>query len=275
MKSMKRRAGSIALALLGCLGAAMPGLRAAEPVRVNGSGSALDMMKPMLAAYRKANPDVAVELGKPLGSSGAMKALLAGALDFAVTSKPLSPEDAAKGAQQRSYGTTPLLIVTGAPVGRNDLSSADLVAIYAGTLKAWPNGEPIRVILRPEGDIDTRILQDLSPAMASAMAAAQKRPGMIVAVTDPESNEAVARTPGSIGASGMCGVIGEGARLNAFTLNGVQPSLKTLGNGSYPLAKAINFVTTPRTSAAGRKLLEFIYSPQGRAVAEKAGVLVR
>lgn len=180
----------------------------------------------------------------------------------------------ARGAQFHAYGRTPLLIVTGTPVGRTDLTSADLAGIYAGRLKIWPNGETIRLVLRPEGDIDTRILQGLSPAMRSAMAEAQKRPGMLIAVTDPESNEIVAKTPGSVGASGMTGMIGEHAPLHTLSLDGVQPTLKALATGAYPLAKGINFVTTPRTSAEGRRFLDFIYSARGRALAEKVGVLV-
>jgi phosphate transport system substrate-binding protein len=269
-----KRAGSFILTCLCCLCGAGPWLASAEPIRINGSGSALDMMKPLVAAYRKANPGVTIDIDKPLGSSGAIKALLAGALDFAVTSKPLAPEDAARGAQLRAYGRTPLVIVTGSPVGRTNLTSSELAEIYAGRLKAWPSGEAIRVVLRPEGDIDTRILENLSPAMLKAMAEAQKRPGMLIAVTDPESNETVAKTPGSIGASGLTGMIGEHAPLNTLTLDGVQPTLHALATGAYPLAKGINFVTTARTSAEGRKLLDFIFSARGRALAEKAGVLV-
>jgi len=268
MTRLNHRTGRLLLGLLCCLSGG-----AAETIRVNGSGSALAMLKPLVAAYGKTSPGVVVDIGKPLGSSGAMKALLAGALDVAVTSRPLAPEEAAQGAQWRNLGQTPLLIVTGKAVGKNEITSAELAAIYAGETKVWPNGQPIRVILRPEGDIDTQILAGLSPAMQSAIALAHQREGMILALTDPESNEAVARVPGSIGAAGLCGLEGHAVSLNVLTLNGVQPSLKTLASGAYPLAKGIDFVTTGRTSAAGRRLLDFIFSATGRAIAEKAGVL--
>jgi phosphate transport system substrate-binding protein len=265
------------MALLGLFAALAggSGLGAAEAIRVNGSGSALALMKPLVAAYQKANPGVAVDMAKPLGSSGAMKALLAGALDFAVTSKPLAPEDAAQGAQLRPYGRTPLAIITGPRVDRTDITTADLTAIYAGELKAWPGGEPVRLVLRPEGDVDTRILRELAPGMQAAMALAQKREGMIVAVTDPEANEAVARTPGGIGASGLCGLLVDPVKVEVLSLDGVRPTTKALASGAYPLAKEIGLVTTGRASPAALRLLDFICSPKGKAIAAKAGVLVR
>lgn len=247
---------------------------AAEAVRINGSGSALDMMKPLVAAYAKTHPGVRFEMERPLGSSGAIKALLADAMDLVVSSKVLTADQAAQDAQAREYGRTPLAIVAHAGVSHENITTRELEAIYAGKLTTWAGGERIRVVLRPETDIDTAILRGLSPGLSAAMDAAQSHPGMLRAVTDPESNDTVARTPGGIGASGLSGVLAGSAALKVLSLNGVKPSVKTLANRSYPLAKEIHFVTKGRPSAAVEDLLAFVYSAKGRAIAEKAGVLV-
>jgi phosphate transport system substrate-binding protein len=257
------------------LGASFSGnCLAADPVRINGSGSALDMMKPLVKAYLKANPDASIAMEKPLGSSGALKALLAGALDIVVSSKQLKPEEIAKGAQLKGYGRTPFAIVTEKSVPKQDITTRELEAIFAGTTAKWPNGENIRLILRPKEDIDTHILRGLSPGMDSAVAASQSRPGMIVAVTDPEAYGTVSKTLGGLGATGMTSVITEKLPLNVLSLNGVKPTPKNLANGTYPLFKDIGFVTTPRTTPAALKFLNFVFSPQGRNIAGKAGVLV-
>lgn len=243
-------------------------------VRINGSGSALDMMEPMVASYRRMHPEVTIVMGKPLGSSGALKALLAGALDITVSSKSLKPEEVAQGAMAREYGKTPLLFVTHRSVPRRDMTTREAEAIYAGKVRTWQNGEQIRLVLRPEGDIDTTILRGLSPGMSSAISAARHQHGMMIAVTDPESNEAVARTPGSLGASSLTSLLVKKSALNPLSLNGVKATVKALANGTYPLAKDIRFVTTSRTPPAALKFLEFVYSARGRAIAEKSGVLV-
>lgn len=247
---------------------------AAETIRINGSGSALYVMKPLAKAYTKAHPEIRIEIEKPVGSSGAIKAILAGALDIAVSSKILKPEERAKGAFSREYGKMPLMIVTGKKSTKMDLTTKELEEIYYGKLRAWPDGEPIRLILRPDADIDSKILEGLSPGMNMAVKAAHKHQGMIVAITDPESDETIAKIPGSLGASSLSAILVEKAPLNVLTLNGIKPAVNTLADGSYPLAKAIRFITTKKTSSAALKFIDFAYSHQGRVIAEKSGVLV-
>ncbi len=247
---------------------------AVETIRINGSGSCLDMMKPLIKAYVKANPKVAIEMEKPLGSSGAIKALLAGSLDIAVSSKQLKPEEISQGGRSSDYGRMPLVIVTNKNVRKTDLTTRELVEMYTLKLTTWPNGDQIRLVLRPEGDIDTKILRGLSPAMDKAVSVAQKHKGMIVAVTDPESIDVIEKMPGAVGFAGLSSLVVEETQLNRLSLNGVKPTLQALASGSYPLAKDARFITTEKASPVVKRFLKFVYSPQGRAIAEKAGLLV-
>ena len=119
-----------------------------------------------------------------------------------------------------------------------------------------------------------KILKSLSPGMVDAITRAQHRRGMIMAVTDPESYEAVSRTRGSIGSAGLCHILVGKRPLNVLSLNGVMPNRKNLANKTYPLAKDIRFVTTDKLSDAASKFLQFIYSQEGRSMAERNGVLI-
>jgi len=205
---------------IGILGSSLTGnCLAAEAIRINGSGSALDRMKPLVKAYLKANPDAGIAMEKPLGSSGALKALLAGALDIVVSSKQLKPEEIAKGAQLKGFGRTPFAVVTEKSVPKHDITTKELEGIYAGTTTKWSTGENVRLVLRPREDIDTQILRGLSPGMDSAIAASQSRPGMIIAVTDPEAYGTVAKTTGGLGVTGLTSVITEKLPLNLLSLN--------------------------------------------------------
>lgn len=252
-----------------------PGLcLATETLRINGSGSALDMMKPMIAAYQKNNKDVRIIMEKPLGSSGAVKALLADALDLVLSSKTLKPEEVAKGARQQMYGTMPLVFITEKNVRKANISTKELEDIYSGKRTSWPNGEPVRLILRPGEDVDSNIIGSLSPGMATAIGMARKRPGMFIAVTDPEAYTAVSKTTGALGATGMTSVITEKLPVASLALNGVTASPQALASGTYPLAKEVSIVTTPKTAPAAHKFINFMNSAQGHAIAGKAGVLV-
>lgn len=233
------------------------------------------MMKPLLKAYSRQFKDVAFTMERPLGSSGSIKALLAGALDIAVVSRPLKPEETAAQAKLTAYGKTPLAIVTNRGVPLKNITTRQLEDIYSGKTRAWPKGERIRIVLRPEADIDTAILKRLSPGMADAVDKARGREGMTIAVTDPESDKAVMKIPGAIGTSGLTGIRVGKLPLNIVSLNGVMPGPRTISDGAYPLAKDIGFVTTGRTSAAAVKFLKFVYSRQGRDIAEKTGVMLK
>ncbi len=247
---------------------------AGETVRINGSGTGLEMMKPLIEAYQKTHRGVTFEMHKPLGSSGAIKALLAGYLDIAVTSRPLKPDEVAKGAKVSKFGKTPLAVVANKSVSQKNILTRELIAIYSGASRTWPNGENIRVVLRPLEDIDTNILRGLSPGMDKAVSEAQRRRGMILAVTDPESNEAVSKIEDSIGTAGLAGIMATKIPLNILSLNGVMPTTAALADGRYPLAKDLNFVTRGKLPGAAAEFLDFIYSGKGRAVVEKIGVLV-
>lgn len=248
-------------------------VEAGDPVRINGSGTSLDFMKVLLREYAAAHPGGRVEVDAPMGSTGSILALLGGALDLAVAGRPLSPEEEARGARALPYGRTPLLIVTHGEVEKRDVTTFELEEIYSGRLAAWPDGESIRVILRPERESNTAILASLSPEVGRAQAAARKHPWALVAVTDPESNKMVARTPGAIGAASLTSLLVEELPLNRLTLNGVAGTTAALAAGTYPLAKPILFVTTERTPPAAWAIVDFACSSRGRAVAEKAGVL--
>jgi phosphate transport system substrate-binding protein len=247
---------------------------AVDEIRINGSGTCLQMMKPLIEGFSRETRGVAVQMEKPLGSAGAIKALLAGAIDIAVVSRPLKPEETAQGAKFRDFGRTPLAIVTEISLPLKNISTRELEDIYSGKTLKWPNGEIIRIIMRPNEDADTRIMKSLSPGMIDAIAQAQQRRGLMIAVTDPESDEAITKIKGAIGASGLVGLIVSKLPLNVLTLNGVKPSRENLAKGTYPLAKDISFVTTGKLPDTGERLLSFIYSKRGRSIAEKAGVLI-
>jgi phosphate transport system substrate-binding protein len=247
---------------------------AADTIRINGSGNVLDMLKPLIKAYQKTNRSTRIELEKPLGSSGAIKALLAGELDIVAASREIKAEEMRSGAQQREFGRTPLVIVTEKSIPKMNITTKELEDIYSGATLAWQNGKTIRLVLRPREDIDTHILKGLSPGMNSAITASQSRLGMIIAVTDPDAYTAVTNTPGGLGATGLTSLITEKLPLNILSLNGIAPSPENLASGAYPLSKTINFVTGIKTPPEAQKFMRFVFSSQGRVIASKSGVLV-
>jgi phosphate transport system substrate-binding protein len=60
----------------------------AETVKNGGSGAAVGVMRSIGLAFMKQHPEIKIDLVPGLGSGGGKKALMAGALDLAVTARP-------------------------------------------------------------------------------------------------------------------------------------------------------------------------------------------
>ncbi len=246
---------------------------AAEVVRVSGSGTALGPMARLAEAFERANPDVRVKVLPSVGSSGATKAVAAGALDLGLSGRALRPDELATGLAAAEVARTPFLFAAGPRAGAAALDEAALARIYRGEVTAWPGGERIRLVLRPAADADTLYLRALSPALAAAVDAALARPGMLMAATNQECDALVARTPGALGPTTLAQLSTGAAGLTPLAWDGVEPTLANLASGRYRLSKPIVAVTRLHPGAAVTRLLAFMRSPEGRRTLEAAGCL--
>jgi phosphate transport system substrate-binding protein len=253
------------------LASASPAL--AAEVRISGTGTALGPMARLARAFEAANPDVTVRLLPSVGSSGAAKAVAAGALEIGLSGRPLRPDEVALGLTGLELARTPFLLAVGPRAGTAGLDAAGLARIYRGQVAAWPSGERIRLVLRPRADADTLYLRSLSPDLAAALDAALARPGMLVAATNQECDALVARTPGAIGPSTLAQLSTDASGLRPLAWGGVDPTLANLASGLYPLWKPIVAILPRRPAPTASRFLAFVRSAEGRRILESAGCL--
>jgi len=243
-------------------------------VRVGGTGAALGTMKLLGRAFEKANPGTKVQIVPSLGSAGGIKAVIAGSIDIAIGARPLKDADKQAGAIAAEFARSPFVFVVHREVSESGVTINELVKIYSGQAQAWPDGSRIRLILRPETEADTKTLKGISPEMEKAVKSAMSREGMIVAVTDQDSADAVEKTPGALGGGTLTQVLSEGRRVKVLSFNGIKPSVSALEDGSYPLFKAFSMVTAPKTSPPARQFAEFVRSKAGGKILTENGNLV-
>jgi len=270
MKKLLRVAAAMGLILAAVF---LSSAFAAEEIKIGGSGTGLGTMKLLAEAYQKKHPGIKIRILPSLGSSGGIKAVLEGAIDIGVSSRRLKDAEQSQGASAIEYCRTPMVFVSSSETGKTGLTTMELEKIYAGELQTWPNGGRIRLILRPEAEASTDDLKNISVAMKNAAATALAREGMIVAVTDQENVDAIAKTPGSLGVSTLTQLVSEGRQLTLFSYNGVKPGIENLSSGAYPLFRSLFFVTAPKTGEAARKFGSFVRSPAGREILQKNGAL--
>lgn len=247
----------------------------AEDLRIGGTGAALGTMQRLAAAYASSHPELKITVLPNMGSSGAIKAVLAGAIELGVSSRPLSAIEIQAGASQLEYARTPFVFAVAGIHSTVDIDTQDLVDIYAGRKERWSDGSRIRLVLRPIGDTDNDLIEALSPALREANHGAQQRKGMSIATTDQQAAQDIERVPGALGPSTLAQIISEQRPLRALRLNGVAPSAASIADGRYPLYKRLMLVTGPKATSAGRGFVAFVRSAAGRAILAQTGHWVR
>ena len=247
---------------------------AAQTVRVGGTGSALGTVRLLADAFnkREAMP-AALTIVPNLGSSGAIRALQAGAIDVALISRPLKPEEAAAGLLGFEYGRSPFVFVT-SKSGVKHITASMVADVLSGRAASWPDGQPVRFVMRPQSDGDNVYLASLAPAIDHALKIAHTRPGMVSAATDQEAADEAERLPGSLAVNTLALVLSEHRKLNVLAFDGATPSVKALASGTYPYFKPLLIVTRSTAGKNVQQFVEFFKSPQGRAILEANGHVV-
>jgi phosphate transport system substrate-binding protein len=264
----RRTALAAAAAALLATGRAFPARASGGSLRIAGTGSAMSTVRALAEAHHRRDPAAAELRFLPnLGTSGGIAAVLEGAADIALAARPPTDAERAAGVRDTAYARTPLAFATKAGgAAARATAMADVVRIHAGELAEWPDGAPIRVVRRPPSDSAALTLAAASPAMAGALAAAQRRPGLVTAGTDQDNADALEAVHGSFGAITLAQFLSEGRRLALFTLDGVEPTPHAVAEGRYPLSMTFRFVTRAEPAPAAAAFMGFVAGPEGGAV---------
>jgi len=241
-----------------------------DTVRISGTGGAMETMRMLGEAYMKEHPGTRIVLFPGMGSSGGIRAVVAGRLDIGLSGRALSEKERAQGIQATKYAMTPFVFGANRTVGISGLTMDGVAGIYAGK-RDWENGRRIRLVLRPREDSDIPTLKRISPKMSAAVDIALRRKGMIVATTDHDAADAIENVPGAFGGTTLSLVLSEKRAIRVLALDGVVPSVRTLADRSYPYHKGFYMVTRNDSTAAVRRFMEFVRSPAGAAILSKNG----
>jgi phosphate transport system substrate-binding protein len=245
---------------------------AAEELKIGGTGAALRAMETVGAAFERSGGSRVVALPS-LGSRGGKQAVLAGAIDVAVSADPVSATEESQGLVGRMLGRTPFVFVVSAQSPVAGLTSQEAADLYRGKTPTWPDGSRVRPILRPASDSDTTFLRKMSPSMDEAVTEAHARPGMRVAPTDQAIADDVENIPGALGTSTLALVLSERRKLRPLALDGVMPTTDAVARSTYPHSKTI-YLITRQPAPAVQRFLDFIRSARGREVLSSLGFVV-
>ena len=247
----------------------------AATLKIGGTGAALGTMRILADEFVRLRPDISVEIPDSLGSGGGIKAVLAGALDIALSSRQLKPKERDEGARATHYATTPFVLVTRVSESNPapGLSSQELVKAFSGDKVHWKDGTPIRIILRNERDTSTKILIASFDGMDAALARARAIPGISVAFTEQDNMDLAETLPGALTTGSLTAILAENRPLAPIAIDGVAPTLENLATGAYKISKSFYLVTGSATSGTALEFIRFIRSAKGASILRTTGNL--
>ncbi|TNJ39341.1 PstS family phosphate ABC transporter substrate-binding protein [Phaeobacter sp. B1627] len=237
----------------------------AETLRIGGTGVALGSIAVLVDAFEAQHPGSKIEVLPSLGSGGGIKAVIAQAIDLGLSSRPLKDKEIQGGATARSYAQTSMVFATSAGNEASIITPQDIVEIYSGVANQWPDGSPIRLVMRPPSEGDIQIIRGLSPEIDMAVDVAFERSESFVAMTDQENAETLERLEGSFGLMAIGQIKAEGRQLKALTLVTPQAEGATSGPDDAFL-KTLYLVSSEAASPLAVEFQNFIFSDEAQTI---------
>jgi phosphate transport system substrate-binding protein len=244
---------------------------AQEPLfRIGGAGAAIGTMNSALASLALRGRSVTTRVVSHLGSVGSLRAVEQGALDMALISRPLQVDERMRGLQAWEYGRTPFALAT-SMAGVSGLTRAQLAEMIEDPRAAWPDGTPVRLVLRPKSDGDYVLLASMGPLVELALERANARAGMVIAITDQEAADAVARLRGGLGTCSLSLLRSGLNNLVPLALDGVAPTVANIENASYRIVNRMHIATLGAPTGVALELINFLQLPDGLALLAQLG----
>ena len=191
-----------------------------------------------------------------------------------MTSRPLKQKERDAGGLSTSYARTPFLLVTSGNGQRQiELTSREVTRLFTGKSATWPDGTPIRIILRNESDSSTAILVENFAGMEAALTAARGTQGIPMAFTDQEEMDLAEDIAGSLATGTLTAVLSERRQLTPIAVDGVAPTVENLASGAYGLSKTLSIVTGPAPHPLAQDFIRYVMSAEGAAILSENGNL--
>lgn len=251
--------------------------RAEETITVKGSDTMVILAQRWAERYMALHSDVAIQVTGG-GSGTGISALVNGTTDICNSSRPMKKSERDKLKQR--YGSLgveikcaqdglSLYVHVSNPV--TELSMAQIKGIYTGRITNWKNvgGPDQRIILYSrENNSGTYVYfkdnvlegEDFSPS-------AQNMPGTASVVN------AVAKDPWGIGYGGAA--YGKGIRELRIKKDDASPAyaptLETIKNGTYPIARYLYMYLRNRPSGAIKEYVDWILGDDGQKTVNEVG----
>lgn len=243
-----------------------------ETLIITGTGSSIGTMKLMAKAFQKKHTGVNVQVLPSIGTTGGIKAVKEDKIHIGLSYRSLKPEERGAEIIEKPYGRTAFIFGIQDSNPTKGFTLKEVEEIYAGKRKTWPDGTPIRLILRPLSDGFSKYLASINPGLKSVSEKAHSIPGLFVGNTDQEAALQIEKMSGSFGTTSMSLVVSEKRKIKAISVDGILPTLVNVSTGKYPYAITLYLVyKKDKYKGAVKDFIEFVFSLEGQKLLSDNG----
>jgi phosphate transport system substrate-binding protein len=244
----------------------------AEKVVMDGSTTVYPVAKAFAGYYMAKHPDVNVTVSGT-GSGNGAKSLITGRCSIACMSRFMKGKEFESAISNGVYPVfhtvamdgIAVVVNPGNPV--NDLTVEQIRKIYNGQITNWSQvGGPnkgIVVVSRDSTSGTFEVFGDLVLQGDHLTGGAER------AASNPEVQNRVASTQAAIGYVGLGFLDG----VKPLAVNGIKPTLKTVGSGQYPIARPLFMVTDgyPELGSPEHAIVTMYLQPYGQEMVKDIG----
>jgi phosphate transport system substrate-binding protein len=246
-------------------------------ITVAGSDVMVILSQKWAEDYTAKNKRVSVRISGG-GSEKGFAALIQGKLDICQSSRPILPEEAARlkrrcGVEAREFAVARdgIVIYVNGDNRVKTLTLSEVRGLFTGKIDDWRNcgGKTGKVTLYGPRAASWTARQFRDAVLGSA----ELSPNLRELEGTAGIIAAVGGDPGGVGFGGM-GYASKARAVALRTARGkpaVEPSLKTFGDGTYPLMRELFYYTAGDPRAEVEKFLKWAMSEAGRQSARAAG----
>lgn len=243
-------------------------------VRVDGSAGVIPLVAELARAYERTGTRDSIAMGGGLGSRARLDSLTSGAIDIALASHGLDPEDlSARGLVAREIAQGAVVFGVHPSVSLPGLSEAQVCDIFAGRVENWHDlgGPDLPIVphIRPNSEVDAEVVLE-QVACWKTLTHGER----VITVAEPSAMvRAITATPGAIGMTSSMLIRQGNLPVRELALEGVTPDAGNVASGTWRLRRRFLLVTRAALDPAVARFLEFAGSPGGAEVIRAAGAV--
>lgn len=233
---------------------------------LTGSSTVAPLAAEIGKQFEALHPGVRVDVQSG-GSSRGIADVRRGTADIGMASRALKPEESDLTAHMIALDGIALILHRDNPV--KQLTGGQVVDIYTGRLIDWSqvggNEAPITVVNKAEGRSTLELFLSHFKLEASAI-----RPSVVIG----DNQQGILTVAGDPNAIGYVSIgtaeyeVAHGRAIRLLPMEGIEPTVDAVRDGSFPLSRPLNLVTHGKVSPLARAFIDFARSDAVRDVVE-------